>query len=51
MYNLGSVPGLQWATYAKLPVEHIRVALSHTRHYQGDTSDYDKQNGIEVIIR
>jgi len=40
-----------YAQHKKLPVKHIKVELSHTRNYQDDASHYDKQNGIEAIIR
>lgn len=40
-----------YAQHRKLPIEHIKVELSHTRNYSDDCDNCEQQNGIEAIVR
>jgi putative redox protein len=40
-----------YAQHRKLPVEHIKVELTHTRNYNDDCNNCTEQSGIEAIVR
>lgn len=41
-----------YATRKKLPIEHIKVELTHSRNYQQDCSECENESqGIEAIVR
>jgi putative redox protein len=52
--GLGACTSMTLRMYAqrkKLPIEHIKVELTHTRSYQDDCENCEQQNGIEAIVR
>ena len=52
--GLGACTAMTLRMYAerkKLPVQHIKVSLSHTRNYQEDCNHCEQQSGIEAIVR
>ncbi|WP_076420556.1 bifunctional alpha/beta hydrolase/OsmC family protein [Colwellia sp. UCD-KL20] len=52
--GLGACTSMTLRMYAqrkKLPVEHIKVELTHTRNYQEDCENCEQQSGIEAIVR
>ncbi len=52
--GLGACTSMTLRLYAerkKLPIEHIKVELSHTRNYNIDCDNCEVQQGIEAIIR
>lgn len=52
--GLGACTAMTLRMYAqrkKLPVEHIKVELTHTRNYIDDCDNCEQQNGIEAIVR
>lgn len=52
--GLGACTAMTLRMYAqrkKLPVEHIKVELSHTRSYKDDCDNCEQQSGIEAIVR
>ena len=52
--GLGACTSMTLRMYAerkKLPIEHIRVELTHTRNYKEDCDNCEQQNGIEAIVR
>jgi putative redox protein len=52
--GLGACTSMTLRMYAqrkKLPVEHIKVELSHTRSYKEDCDNCEQQSGIEAIVR
>jgi putative redox protein len=40
-----------YAQRKNLPVEHIKVELTHTRNYQDDCDNCEQQTGMEAIVR
>lgn len=40
-----------YATRKKLPIEHIKVELTHTRNYTEDCNQCEQHSGIEAIVR
>lgn len=52
--GLGTCTSMTLRMYAqrkKLPIQHIKVELTHTRNYQDDCNNCEQQNGIEAIVR
>ncbi|MFT5541517.1 MAG: putative OsmC-like protein/alpha/beta superfamily hydrolase [Glaciecola sp.] len=52
--GLGACTSMTLRMYAerkKLPVEHIKVELMHTRSYKDDCDNCEQQNGIEAVVR
>jgi putative redox protein len=52
--GLGACTSMTLRMYAqrkKLPIEHIKVELTHTRNYRDDCDNCEQQNGIEAIVR
>lgn len=52
--GLGACTAMTLRMYAKrknLPIEHIKVSLTHRRDYKSDCSDVENQEGIEAIVR
>jgi putative redox protein len=52
--GLGACTSMTLRMYAqrkKLPIEHIKVELTHTRNYMDDCDNCEQQNGIEAIVR
>jgi len=52
--GLGACTAMTLRMYAQrksLPVEHIKVELTHTRNYQEDCDNCEQQAGIEAIVR
>jgi putative redox protein len=52
--GLGACTAMTLRMYAerkKLPIEHIKVELTHTRDYKDDCDHCEQQNGIEAIVR
>ena len=52
--GLGACTSMTLRMYAerkKLPIEHIKVELTHTRNYQDDCDNCEQQNGLEAIVR
>ena len=52
--GLGACTSMTLRMYAqrkKLPIEHIKVELTHTRNYIDDCDNCEQQNGIEAIVR
>ena len=52
--GLGACTSMTLRMYAqrkKLPIEHIKVDLTHTRNYIDDCANCEQQNGIEAIVR
>lgn len=52
--GLGACTSMTLRMYAerkKLPIEHIKVELTHTRNYQDDCDNCEQQNGMEAIVR
>ncbi|MEO9275945.1 bifunctional alpha/beta hydrolase/OsmC family protein [Marinomonas sp. 5E14-1] len=52
--GLGACTAMTLRMYAErknLPVEHIKVELTHTRNYKEDCDNCEEQNGIEAIVR
>ena len=52
--GLGACTSMTLRMYAQrknLPIQHIKVELTHSRNYQDDCNNCEQQNGIEAIIR
>lgn len=52
--GLGACTSMTLRMYAQrknLPVDHIKVELTHTRNYQEDCENCEQQSGIEAIVR
>ena len=52
--GLGACTSMTLRMYAnrkKLPIEHIKVELSHTRNYIEDCDNCEDKSGIEAIVR
>jgi putative redox protein len=52
--GLGACTSMTLRMYAqrkKLPIEHIKVELTHTRNYNDDCDNCEQQVGIEAIVR
>ncbi len=52
--GLGACTSMTLRMYAqrkKLPIEHIKVELTHTRNYIDDCDNCEQQNGMEAIVR
>lgn len=52
--GLGACTSMTLRMYAerkKLPIEHIKVELTHTRDYKDDCDNCEQQNGMEAIVR
>ncbi|TEW50626.1 bifunctional alpha/beta hydrolase/OsmC family protein [Psychromonas algicola] len=52
--GLGACTSMTLRMYAerkKLPIEHIKVQLTHTRNYQDDCNNCEEKNGLEAIVR
>lgn len=52
--GLGACTSMTLRMYAQrknLPIEHIKVELTHTRNYIDDCDNCEQQNGIEAIVR
>lgn len=52
--GLGACTSMTLRMYAQrknLPIEHIKVELTHTRNYEDDCNNCEQQNGIEAIVR
>ncbi|MDB4838209.1 bifunctional alpha/beta hydrolase/OsmC family protein [Marinomonas sp.] len=52
--GLGACTAMTLRMYAErksLPIEHIKVELSHTRDYKEDCHNCEQENGIEAIVR
>lgn len=52
--GLGACTSMTLRMYAerkKLPIQHIKVELTHTRNYQDDCNNCEEKNGLEAIVR
>jgi len=52
--GLGACTSMTLRMYAqrkKLPIDHIKVELIHTRDYKDDCDNCEQQNGMEAIVR
>lgn len=52
--GLGACTSMTLRMYAqrkKLPIDHIKVELTHTRDYKDDCDNCEEQNGMEAIVR
>jgi putative redox protein len=52
--GLGACTSMTLRMYAQrknLPIEHIKVELTHTRDYKDDCDNCEQQSGMEAIVR